>query len=97
MKVYLHSDQAEKDARYTVTVAPAADLDFVRAEHVLTEWKLADGAAKQIEVHFKFGVAEVPEPLGKYMVARGIAKPSRHAAKDLPTFRPQWAAHRGSL
>lgn len=77
MKIYLHSEQAEKDARYTVTVAPAADTDFVKSVDVETEWKLADGAAAQIEVNFSFGVAEVPDPLGNYMVARGIAHESR--------------------
>lgn len=86
VKVYLHSDNAEKSASYTVTVAPAADTDFVKADHVLAEWKLADGAARQIEVNFVFGVAEVPDMLGRYMVARDIAKSSRMLRKIFQLF-----------
>lgn len=77
MKVYLHSDNAERSSRYPVHVCPAADVDFVKSEHVLDEWKLADGKPRQFEIIFKNGVAEVEDPLGKYMVARGIASSGR--------------------
>lgn len=86
MKIYLHSDRAERQASYTVTVAPAADADFVSKEHILDEWKLADGNAKQIEVKFAFGVAEVSDPIGRYMIARGLAHRSRMLRKVFQLF-----------
>lgn len=77
MKVYLHSDNAERSSRYPVHICPAGDTDFVKSADVLEEWRLADGQPRQFEIIFKNGVAEVETSLGKYMVARGIAAPSR--------------------
>lgn len=81
MRVFLHSDNAERQAKYVMTVAPAADTDFVENAHILDEWKLADGGARQIEVTFVFGAAEVPDSLGRYMAARGLAHRSRMLRK----------------
>src|SRR5436309_2722165 len=76
MRVYLHSDRAEKAKSYIVTVAPAADCDFVLGE-VPVSWLHPDGSAKQIEVAFAFGAADVDDQLGVYMVKRGIAQRTR--------------------
>lgn len=86
MRVFLHSDNAERQRNYTVTVSPAGDTDFVAPADVLKEWALADGRPKQIEVHFKFGAADVPDELGKYMVAREIAHRTRLLRKVRQLF-----------
>jgi hypothetical protein len=82
MKVYLHSDNAEGRAAYSVYLAPAADLDFHSAEKYDAagfpkSWLNGSGEPKQIEVVFAFGGATVPDELGRYMVARGIAHKHR--------------------
>jgi hypothetical protein len=76
MRVYLHSDRAEKNKSYSVTVAPAADCDFVMGE-VPASWLHPDGSPKQIEIVFSYGVATVEEQLGVYMIKRGIAQRTR--------------------
>jgi hypothetical protein len=77
MRIYLHSDNAEKSPRYLVTVSPAADTAFLRGDEILKDWTLADGTPKQIEVLFSFGYADVPDELGRYMTKRGIAHRTR--------------------
>ena len=103
MKVYLHSASAEKSTHYVVNVAPAGDTDFVKAADILDEWKHADGRPKQFEIVFKYGAAEVPDALGKYMVAPrnggpGIAHKHRDwlgAAKRLLGLPAQLVDARG--
>lgn len=77
MKIYLHSENAEKSAKYPVIVAPAGDDEFVSSENCLREWRNAKGDPVQFHVDFVFGVAEVQDELANYMVARGIAHRSR--------------------
>lgn len=86
MKIYLHSDRAEKSKVYPMHLAPAADSLFVSDGEAPQSWKNADGSAKQIEVNFSFGSAEVPDELGRYMVARGIAHKSRLLRKISQLF-----------
>lgn len=86
MRVFLHSDNAERQARYIVTVSPAGDTEFVAPADVLKEWALADGRPKQIEVAFEFGAAKVSDELGRYMVARGIAHRTRLLRKVRQLF-----------
>jgi hypothetical protein len=85
MKVYLHGDNAEGSARYVVTIAPAADTKFVSGE-MPKDWTNADGSAKQIEIMFAFGAAEVADADGKYMVDRGIAHKHRMLRKVRQLF-----------
>lgn len=77
MRIYLHSDNAEKQERYPVNVAPAGDVDFVASKDVIADWAFADGRPKQFEIIFRYGIADVADELGKYMTARGIAHRSR--------------------
>ena len=77
MKIYLHSDRAERMATYTVHVSPAGDTGFVKDSEMCEGWKLPDGTAKQFPIDFAFGAAEVDDSLGRYMVARGIAHKTR--------------------
>lgn len=85
MKVYLHSDRAEKTDTYPMHLAPAADSSFKQGE-VPSDWLNADGGAKQISINFAYGVAEVPDELGKYMIARGLAQRSRLLRKISQLF-----------
>jgi hypothetical protein len=80
MRVYLHSENAERSKAYTLTVAPAADTGFVVGE-VPTTWKHPDGQAKQIEIVFAQGAAEVDDQLAVYLIKRGIAHRSRMLRK----------------
>jgi hypothetical protein len=90
MRVYLHSDMAEKQASYVVNIAPAGDTLFHKPDDYHkgdkksadrasfpSDWSHADGDAKQFQITFVFGVADVDDQIGKYMVARGIAKSNR--------------------
>jgi hypothetical protein len=77
MKIYLHSESAEKSAKYPVIVSPAGDDEFVSSENCLKEWRNAKGDAVQFRVDFVYGAAEVQDELAGYMVARGIAHRSR--------------------
>ena len=85
MRIYLYSDAAEKAARYVVTIAPAGDAEFV-GNHVPAEWKLADGRPKQFEIVFSYGVAEVPDDLGRYMVKREIAHRRNRVLRKVRQF-----------
>jgi hypothetical protein len=85
MRVYLHSDRAEKSKSYIVNLAPAADPG-VALQGVPDDWKNPDGTAKQMQVDFVYGVAEVSDELGKYMVGRGIAHKSRLLRKISQLF-----------
>lgn len=76
MKVYLHSDRAEKSAVYPMHLAPAAD-PAIALDGMPADWKLPDGTAKQMEITFVYGVAEVSDEVGRYMIARGLAHKSR--------------------
>jgi hypothetical protein len=76
MRVYLHSDRAEKAKQYMVTVAPAADAAFVTGE-VPKAWLQPDGSAKQIEINFVHGSAQVDDQLAVYLIKRGLAHRTR--------------------
>lgn len=65
MKIYLHSDRAERNAKYTVHVSPAGDAGFVREVDMRDDWKLPDGTPKQFAIDFAFGVAQVEDLLAK--------------------------------
>jgi hypothetical protein len=86
MKVYLHSDSAEKAARYIVTIAPAGDEEFVKPGDMPADWVLANGRPKQFEINFGFGVAAVRDDLGRYMVEREIAHRHRMLRKVRQLF-----------
>lgn len=85
MKVYLHSDRAEKSKVYPMHLAPAADPG-IAIDGVPAAWKNADGSAKQIAIDFVYGVADVSDEIGKYLVARGIAHRSRLLRKISQLF-----------
>jgi hypothetical protein len=87
MKVFLYSSSAEKAASYIVHASPAGDTDWDGySPDFPAAWTNRDGAPVRFEVDFKFGAAEVPDELGKYMVARGIAHSSRAARKIRQLF-----------
>lgn len=78
MKIYLHSESAEKSAKYPVIVSPAGDQEFVTAEDAKSKgWFNAKGDAIQYQIDFVFGSADVETSIGKYMVDRGIAHKNR--------------------
>lgn len=71
MKVYLTG--GTKAPSHMMHVAPAAD---VKGE-VPAEWVNGDNEPLNFAVEFKFGVAEVADDLGKYLVSRGLARKSK--------------------
>jgi hypothetical protein len=77
VKIYLHSDRAERLPTYTVHVAPAGDTGFIKAVDIREDWKLPDGNAKQFSIDFAYGAAEVEDSIARYMVDRGIAHKTR--------------------
>jgi len=68
MKVYLHSDRAERLAAYSVHVCPAGDSDFHRSEKYGAagfpkSWLTPAGDPKQMKIVFVFGAATVDDEL----------------------------------
>jgi hypothetical protein len=61
------------DGRHTLYVAPAADPRAVRAG-VSGDWYGTDGRPKMFEVNFGPSGADVPDDLGRYLIATGQAK-----------------------
>jgi hypothetical protein len=86
MKIYLHSDNAERQAKYPVTIAPAADKLFVKPTECPKSWMQADGTPINFEINFAYGVADVDDEIGHYMVKRGIAHGSRMLRKIYQLF-----------
>jgi hypothetical protein len=89
MKVYLYSDRAEQSAKYTVHAAPAGDVEFTggHAGSMPTSWFERDGTTpKRFEINFKFGAAEIPDDLAKYMLDRGLVHKSRAMRKIRQLF-----------
>lgn len=77
MKIYLHSENAEKSPKYPVIVSPAGDDEFVSSENCLKEWRNAKSDPVQFHINFVYGAADVESSLAKYMVDRGIAHKNR--------------------
>ena len=67
MKVYFHG----KSQNHMIYVTPAEHYPDVR------EWREINGRPKMFEVHFKFGVAEVDDKLGEYMVEKELASATK--------------------
>jgi hypothetical protein len=59
-----------------MSVAPAGDKTFVKGE-VPAAWVDDENRPVNIAVNFTFGVADVDDELGRYLVARGLAKKTR--------------------
>ena len=70
MRIYHPSEAMRRAARHTMHVAPAAEPEGADGP---VEWRDEDGLPVTIPVTFEFGRAEVPSPLGKFMVAKGYA------------------------
>lgn len=88
MRVFLHSDNAESSASYTINVSPAADVEFISAQKVELnpQWKNADGNPKQFRLSFVFGALEVDDAMAAYLVSRGIAHKGRLMRKVRQLF-----------
>lgn len=92
MIVYLHGSPDKLPTQeHTVFICPAVDVkrDFItdakgkktdkRADPPADWMEEVDGQMKprQIPVVFRFGQAEVDDQIGRYMLARGLAMPTR--------------------
>ncbi len=78
MFVYLHGAR-QQAGRHTLFVAPGAEI-------ATAEWRTPEGKPVTFPVVFEDGRASVPEPLGRYLVARGIAHAARRAILLLPAI-----------
>ena len=70
MKIYLPK---YRDGLHTVSVAPAA----IDATARVPEWQDEEGNPTSQTVTFRYGTAEVPDSLGRFLVAHGFAKKTR--------------------
>lgn len=73
MKVYYKGNDR---ADHTAIICPAADPRGIAAG-IASEWVGDGGSPLQIPVHFRGGEASVPDSVGKYLIAVGIAKRTR--------------------
>jgi hypothetical protein len=76
--IFLRAEGAVRQASHTMFVAPAAQIEGEVPAH----WKDVDGEPITIPVEFKYGRAEVPDDLGKFMLKFG------HAAKSPLILQP---------
>lgn len=74
MRVYYAGPRNHAD--HSALVCPAADPRGI-AMGVASEWLDENGEPKGIMVTFKAGVAEVPDSVGRYLVAVKMAKRTR--------------------
>ena len=74
MFVYLHGER-QRAGRHTLFVAPAED--GVEG----SDFRTPEGRPLTFPIHFEGGRASVPETLGRYLVARGIAEASAPDAR----------------
>jgi hypothetical protein len=71
MRVY----STGRNPEHRLYVSPAADRRA--AGNVDSGWLHPNGKARLFEVHFRDGMAEVPDALGRYLCATGQAKRTR--------------------
>ena len=71
MQVYLPTDSAS----HTMYVCPAADKTV--GDDIPSEWVDADNKPLSFTVQFVAGRAEVPDSVGKYLVAKRLAAKTR--------------------
>lgn len=61
------------NATISVTVAPAADPDGVKGG-IAADWVDENGEPRNITTYFKPGGVEVPDDLGRYLLAKKLAR-----------------------
>ncbi|WP_024516836.1 hypothetical protein [Bradyrhizobium sp. Tv2a-2] len=69
MKVYSRGSNPTS----TLYICPAADT----TGEVPAEWVDDNNSPLQFTIEFRHGAAEVPDPIGKYLIARGYAKKTK--------------------
>jgi len=74
LKVYINGERAARAARYIVSVSPGGHL---KDTEMPCEWMTEANEPKTFPIEFVYGVAEIPDNLGKYMVKYGFAQRSR--------------------
>ncbi len=70
MKIY-HPTQGH--GLRSIAVAPAAMDPTAR----VPEWQDENGDPVTVTVRFRYGMAEVEDPIGRFLVAKGLAKKTR--------------------
>jgi hypothetical protein len=80
VKVYLSGDR-QRFGEHTVFVAPGNDPVGISGG-VCDEWLEPGGKPRTIAVQFNHGLATVPDNLGRYLVARGLARRTRLIIPD---------------
>lgn len=71
MKIYAKGDGARTAKTFLQHVAPGADA---LGQDGPADWWDADRNPVTFPVTFRSGVAEVPDALGRFMIAKGYAK-----------------------
>ena len=74
MKVFNHAERALIGLPFTVYCTPGAHLEGTECP---AEWFDRKGEAIRFDVVFKDGEATVPDHLGRYLVAQGLASKNR--------------------
>lgn len=75
MKVYCLGDKPRRQASYTMSIAPAADM--TKNEEVPSLWVDGENKPVQFNVEFIYGEAEVEDSIGRYLCERGLAKKTK--------------------
>lgn len=83
MKVYLTGGRAVTAPEHVVYISPARHMQEIeRDSEVPSDWVTEKNEPLDLQVVFRFGVAEVESNLGAYMVKNGFASKTRLVIPD---------------
>jgi len=71
MKVYYPGEKAQRQPSFVMSVAPAAT---VQNQEVPRDWVDDLNNPVQFNVEFVYGVAEVPDELGRYLIENDLVR-----------------------
>ena len=75
MKVYTTGEKSSVQSNYFLSICPGEHLGAEAAE--TSDWFNDKNQPLQFHIEFKHGIADVPDSIGKYLVAHGLAAKSR--------------------
>ena len=79
MKIYTTGEKSARQASYQVHICPGRHLE---GQELASEFVNHKNEPVEITVDFKFGVAEVSDAVGKYMLKHGFAAKSKLIIRD---------------
>ena len=70
MKIYATGEKAKAQPSFIISICPARHLE---GKEMPAEWVTDENEPLDINVEFKFGMADVPSNVAEYMIRYGMA------------------------